>query len=228
MSRTSTLAPLLLAAAGALASVAAASGRAAGQEVVPLARSDLTRMLEGDTYTPEEVARMIRRACVGFRLSDDDLRHYRELGATGEVLDALVTCRGDGDVPGAGAAVRLVLPDSVTARPGDTAVIRGRVERRGRGVPGVPVVLETVVPRASDDPRLTAATSGPGGEIVFRVPAGPSPGRFVLGHRAASVTVAGSPRVEIVVRPGTPPPKAVERRSPVPGSGGGIREGRGP
>lgn len=226
MSRTSTIAPLLLAAAGVLVSLAAASGRAGGQDVVPFTRSDLARMLGGDTYTSGEVARMIRRACIGFRLSDDDLRRYRELGATGEVLDALVTCREEGDVPGGGAAVRLILPDSVTARPGDTAVVRGRVERSGRGVSGVPVVLETVVPRVSDDPRLTAATSGPEGEIVFRVPAGPSPGRFVLGHRAASVTVTGSPRVEMVVRPG--PLRDGGLRSAGAGSPGEVRRIRGP
>lgn len=207
------IAPLLLAAAGALASVAATPGRSAGQDVVPLTRSDLSRMLGGDTYTSGEVARMVRRACVGFRLSDDDLRRFRELGATGEVVDALVTCREGDDVPGVGEAARLVFPDSVTARPGDTVVIRGRVERQGRGVPGVSVVLETVVPRVSDGPRLTAATSGPGGEIVFRVPAGPRTGRFVLGHRAASVAVAGSPRVELIVRSG--PLEEGEVRSPV-------------
>lgn len=225
MSRPSTIAPLLLAAAGALVSVAATSGRTAGQDVVPLTRSDLTRMLAGDTYTSGEVARMVRRACVGFRLSDGDLRRFRDLGATGEVMDALVTCREDGD-DDAAATARLVLPDSVTARAGDTAVVRGRVERRGRGVSGVPVVLETVAPRVSDDPRLTAATSGPGGEIVFRVPTGPSPGRFVLGHRAASVAVAGSPRVEIVVRPG--PVREGEVRPSVPEPDGGLRRIRGP
>lgn len=77
MSRPSTIAPLLLAAAGALVSVAATFGRTAGQDVVPLTRSDLTRMLEGDTYTSGEVARMVRRVCVGFRLSDGDLRRIR-------------------------------------------------------------------------------------------------------------------------------------------------------
>lgn len=198
----------LLAAAGVLALAAAAPAPTAAQDAVPLARGDLVRMLEGGTYTLDEVARMIRRACLAFRLTGDDLRRFRELGATEEVVDALVACRERG--PAADGALRLVLPDSAAAPAGDTAVVRGRVERNGRGVPDVPVVLETVDPSSPGDRRLAAAISGPGGRIVFRVPTGPSSGRFVLGPRAASVAIADSPRVELVVRPG--PPRGVDVR----------------
>lgn len=208
MSRASTIAPLLLAAAGALVSVAATSGRTAGQDVVPLTRSDLIRILEGDTYTPDEAARMVRRACVDFRPSDDDLRRFRELGATGEVVDALVGCRReeDGDesaeAPAPEPAVGLVLPDDVTARVGDTVRVRGRVEREGRGAHGVPIMLESEGAGESGARRVVAATSGPDGTIVFPVPAGLTSGRITFRPRAQAASLAGDPRMELIVRPG--------------------------
>lgn len=207
MPRASTITRfLLLATAGALASVAAPTVRAAAQEPVPLTRSDLTRMLEGTTYTPGEVVEMVRRACLGFRLSDDDLRRFRELGATGEVVDALVACREDesadedGDAPA--PPVSLVLPDSVTARVGDTVQVRGRVEREGEGAGGVPIMLESEGSGDSGARRVTAATSGPDGTIVFPVSAGLESGRIVFLPRAPAASLAGAPRMELIVRPG--------------------------
>lgn len=208
MSRASTLAPLLLAAAGALVTVAATPVRTAGQDAVPLTRSDLIRILEGDTYTPDEAARMVRRACVDFRPSDDDLRRFRELGATGEVVDALVGCRqeedGDepADAPAPEPAVDLLLPDSVTARVGDTVRVRGRVEREGKGAHGVPIMLESEGAGESGARRVAAATSGPDGTIVFPVPAGLTSGRITFFPRAQAASLAGDPRMEMIVRPG--------------------------
>lgn len=208
MPRASTITPLLLAVAGTFASVAAPTGRAAAQEPVPLTRSDLTRMLEGTTYTPDEVAGMVRRVCLGFRLSDDDLRRFRELGATGEVVDALVACRedenadGDGDAPAPGPSVSLILPDSVTARVGDTVRVRGRVERGDGAAGGVPIMLESEGSGDSGTRRVATATSRPDGAIVFHLPAGLRSGRITFLPRAPAASLAGSPRMELIVRPG--------------------------
>lgn len=188
--------------ASLLAVAAPAAGQeaepTAGREAVPLSRSDLTRMLAGSTYTPDEVVRMIRRSCLGFRPTGGDLRRFRELGATDDVVSALDGCSEDAP----GERLRLGLPDSVTARAGDTAVVRGRVERGGRGVPGVPVVLEVAGGASPAAERLVAATSEAGGRIAFRIPVGRRPGRRVLRPRAAAVALADLPRVELVVRPG--------------------------
>lgn len=196
----SRAAALLVASLLAVAVPAAGQEEAptAGREAVPLSRDDLTRMLAGSTYTPDEVVRMIRRSCLGFRPTGDDLRRFRELGATDDVVSALDECSEDAP----GERLRLGLPDSVTVRAGDTAVVRGRVERGGRGVPGVPVVLEVAGGSSPAAERLVAATSEAGGWIAFRIPAGRRPGRRVLRPRAAAVPLADLPRVQLVVRPG--------------------------
>lgn len=209
MPRPPTIARLRTAAA-AVAAVLACTFTAplAAQEPVPLSRGDLARMLEGGTYTPDEVAQMVRRACLEFRLTDDDLQRFRASGATEEVVEALLACR---EAPGASEnggnpapsdpSVRLVLPDSVTARAGDTARVWGRVERQGEGAEGVSIVLETGDAGGAGGRRITAATSGPDGTVVLRVPAGPRPGRLDLRARATATSLAGSPGLQLIVRP---------------------------
>jgi hypothetical protein len=76
----------------ALSSFPVAAEAAYGQEVTPLQKSDIVRLLTGGTYTDVEIAGMIGRSCLSFRPTDRDLQNFRTLGASETVMSAVQTC----------------------------------------------------------------------------------------------------------------------------------------
>jgi hypothetical protein len=72
---------------------------------------------------------------------------------------------------------------------------------------GEPAMIErdeTAAPGAGESGarRAVAATSGPDGTIVFPVPAGQTSGRITFLPRAQAGSLAGDPRMELIVRSG--------------------------
>lgn len=85
--------PFLLALA-VLTIVPAHAGGQAGvdRRPTPISRHDLTRMLRSGTYTRDEIAGMIRRACISFVPSATERELYRGLGADRTILSAIDAC----------------------------------------------------------------------------------------------------------------------------------------
>jgi tetratricopeptide (TPR) repeat protein len=99
----------------ALSSFPVAAEAAYGQEVTPLQKSDIVRLLTGGTYTDVEIAGMIGRSCLSFRPTDRDLQNFRTLGASETVMNAVQTC----------AARDPVLPAETRAQPAEAVTPTG-------------------------------------------------------------------------------------------------------
>jgi hypothetical protein len=91
----SILAAVLLQTLSSLPGVAVS---ARGQEVTPLQKSDIVRLLTGGTYSDSEIAGMIGRSCLSFRPTDRDLQNFRTLGASETVMSAVQACSAQGPV----------------------------------------------------------------------------------------------------------------------------------
>lgn len=95
--RRSVRRTVLVALAFVAPAVAPAAPAAAQEEDAALYKSDLVRLLTGRAHTQEELARLVRRRCLGFEPTDRDLRNFRMLGAGAAVLEAIRGCaEGEG------------------------------------------------------------------------------------------------------------------------------------
>lgn len=70
----------------------AAPAVGAAQEPAPLVKSEVVRLLVSDTYGPEERLAIVRRSCLTFTPSEEDMEDFRRLGAGPELLDAIRAC----------------------------------------------------------------------------------------------------------------------------------------
>ncbi len=72
---------------------AAAIGQESGEgRPTPISKRDLTRMLVNGTYARDEIAGMIRRACLSFVPTATERELFRGLGAERSVLSAIDGC----------------------------------------------------------------------------------------------------------------------------------------
>jgi hypothetical protein len=76
----------------AIVPAAAIGQETEGRRPAPISKRDLTRMLVGDTYERDEIAGMIRRACLSFVPTVTERELFRGLGAEGSVLSAIDGC----------------------------------------------------------------------------------------------------------------------------------------
>jgi len=65
-----------------------------------LLKSDLVRMMTGNSYTPEEVLQIVRMNCVGFAPSDRDRKDLARLFDGDDLLDEIDRCRETGHSEG--------------------------------------------------------------------------------------------------------------------------------
>lgn len=87
--RAGRLAVVLLAAAAVLVAAPAA---VPAQEATPLVKSEVVRLLVTDTYTAEERRQIVRRSCLTFSPTEEDLDDFRRLGASEELLEIIREC----------------------------------------------------------------------------------------------------------------------------------------
>lgn len=146
---TPSRAPTLVALAAAAAATFAAPGAAAAQEADPLVKSEVVRLLVTDTYRPEERRQIVRRSCLTFSPTEEDLDDFRRLGASEELLEIIRECAaGQADnpeVPPAPGQVSVSAP--AVLEPSDT----GGVSLLG--LPEFDTVLEE--PRVRPPPRVS-------------------------------------------------------------------------
>ncbi len=112
-SRVSSLLALSVAAAATFA----APGAVPAQEADPLVKSEVVRLLVTDTYGPEERREIVRRSCLTFSPTAEDLEDFRRLGAGEELLEIIRECAAGGD-GGAGQADAPQIPPA----PGQVSV----------------------------------------------------------------------------------------------------------
>jgi len=77
-----------------------APGTAYSQSDRSLLKSDLVRMMTGDSYTAEEVLQIVRMNCVGFAPSDRDRKDLARLFDGDDLLDEIDRCRESGHFAG--------------------------------------------------------------------------------------------------------------------------------
>lgn len=164
---TASRVPCLLALAAAAAATLAAPGAVPAQEADPLVKSEVVRLLVTDTYGPEERRQIVRRSCLTFSPTAEDLEDFRRLGAGEELLGIIRDCDA-GEEDGAGQAEGPAVPPapgqvSVSAPaalyPSDT----GGVSLLA--LPGFDTVLEErrvrLPPRPSDRENFLATVEVP-------------------------------------------------------------------
>lgn len=157
----------LVALAAVVAATLAAPGAVAGQEADPLVKSEVVRLLVSDTYGPEERRQIVRRSCLTFSPTEEDLEDFRRLGASEGLLEVIRECdvRGDGgadpadspEIPPAPGQVSVSVP--AVLEPSDT----GEVSLLGL-MEFDPVLEEPRVrppPRASDRENFLANVEVP-------------------------------------------------------------------
>lgn len=98
----------------ALAALAFGPAEAGAQEAAPLVKSEVVRLLVSDTYGPEERRQIVRRSCLTFVPSEEDMEDFRRLGAGPELLEVIRQCSRRERSSGGGVQV----PEP----PGDVAV----------------------------------------------------------------------------------------------------------
>lgn len=170
------------------------------QEVVPLTKSDLTRMVVRGTYSPEEMERIVRRSCLSFAPTDRDMDDLRRLGASDRMLDAVDSCR-----QGAVLTARLSSPE-VTALTGNVAEVGVEVLRGERPAGGVLVRLAGSGDLQGAGEADVSAVTDRFGRATLRIPAAGTPDRYLLQLRADGEQLEGQTTVVLQVRPTTPPP----------------------
>lgn len=182
---------------------------ASAQEATPLTRDDLVRMLDGTTYTPDEVAEIVQRSCVSFEPTGADYERFRELGANQAVVDAVRGCVED-EEGGAGQAEGLevvqltVSDDSLVGSVGDTLQLTATVGQEGNPREGVRLVLrDTSSAGLGTALDLDGETDGQG-RVTFSVPTGEQPRELDLRVFASGVWLEGDNEVVLQVSPGAP------------------------
>lgn len=181
----------------------AAPGGAAGQEPTPLDRQDVERLVTGDTYTQAEVAEIVRRSCLAFRPTSDELERFRDLGASEAVLEAIRGCAAAEEEATLETLELSLSTDSLTAVVASPATIGVRVARDGRGRPGVSLVLDGSDRLPGVDERLEVRTDS-AGRAAFRLPVGTTPGSYSFSVLARGFWLGGANRVTLRVLPGEP------------------------
>lgn len=169
------------------------------QQAAPLQKSDLIRLLTGQTYTKAEVAGIVRRSCLTFTPTERDRTDLRSLGADQAVLDAIDDC-----VRRAARLELRVRRRSLSASAGSSADLTAIVSRGGAPESGVRVVLEGsgAVPNGAGEDL--ALRTGADGRATFSVPAGTAAGTYDLRVTIPDVSGAGSVNVQLRTSPAAP------------------------
>lgn len=193
---------LTAAATIALLVLAAAAGEA--QQAEPLERAEVERLLTGDTYTQAEVADIVRRSCLIFRPTSEDLERFRSLGASEGVLDAIRSCGAEEGAAATPEVLDLTVVDaSLEAPAGGSAQLRLRVDREGRPAANVPLVLDGSDSLPGVEQRLEVRSDS-AGTATLRFPAGSKPATYALRVLSRGYWLNGANEVTLRVVAGAP------------------------
>ncbi len=170
---------------------------ALAQQRVPLQKSDLIRLLSGETYSKSEVAAIIRQNCLTFTSSERDRADMQALGATAEVIEAIVNCEQQANsVSLALSALSLVAPAG-----GQTRFVVD-LTRGGLPVSGASVQLvgSGRVPGGAGADLVVRSNEA--GRAEFQVPAGTAANTYTLTVVVSGETTLGASTVTLQTQPG--------------------------
>lgn len=213
-------------------SFAALALPARAQAPTPLRKSDLVALLAGRTYSPAEVAAIVRRSCLAFEPTERDLQDLRALGATEEILREMDRCQQRETDAGAVEAAptprpprlapALVVPNAIErVQAGDTARLTVYVRRGDAPVQGTLLAL-LAGDAAADTLRRTtpSARTGANGGATLVFPVTTTAGAYRLVISApGSETVRAPLQLEVTA---AAPAAAVVSPNPL-----ALVEGRG-
>jgi tetratricopeptide (TPR) repeat protein len=206
----------------ALSGFPVAAEAAYGQEVTPLQKSDIVRLLTGGTYTDAEIAGMIGRSCLSFRPTDRDLQNFRTLGASETVMNAVQTCaardpilpaetRGQpaeavtptGTPPGAvapaagsGEVTLFLSPRRVEVDLGEAVTITAELTYGATAARGIQLELREALD-GSPGTLLESAATDQNGVASFRIPPATEAGTRRFMVVSAGRTLQGLSLVEV-------------------------------
>ena len=107
----------LLVAGTAWVALSSAPRPAAAQSEGSLLKSDLVRMMTGDSYSAEEVLQIVRMNCVGFQPSDRDRKDLSRLFDGDALINEIDRCRQVGQADGYRRGVPVARTASAVAVP---------------------------------------------------------------------------------------------------------------
>jgi thioredoxin-like negative regulator of GroEL len=170
----------------------------AAQQVEPLQKSDIIRLLTGTTYTKAEVAGIVRQSCLSFSPTERDRADFQSLGADDAVMSAIDGCTRQP----AGAEVQLSMDRRIfSASVGDTVRIPATVTRSGSGVSGLRLRLVGSAAIRGGAGSDAVEFSDAAGSVSFEVPVGTSAATYNMtvdadvalgGPRAVTLRVSGA------------------------------------
>ena len=176
----------------------------------PLSRSDLTRLLSGETYTRPEVVAIVQRSCLSFVPSARDRDDLRRLGADATIFAAIDACTSPPAAaapPAPPARTPLLISLStqrLAARVGGaatlTVALRGAQGPRG----GVQLALRGTENIPGGPASTLRETTDTRGEARFRVPAGTAATRHSFQVTAVGEPLTGPVGVVFDVVAGSP------------------------
>ncbi len=193
----------------ALALAILGPGVARAQQAEPLSKSDVVRLLAEPTYSADEVTAIVRRSCLNFKPTADDMSDFQRLGATEATLSAIRQCAASGPrrtqpSPAAAAARLEISPDTVTARVGEPVAFSARVLAGDRPVTGLTLVAVGSGQIPGGAVSDIAAVTNSSGTADFRMTAGRTPGDYPMHLQAVGRTVGGAASVLLRVSAGAP------------------------
>jgi TonB family protein len=112
---------ILLVVGTAWAAVSASPRPAAAQAEGTLLKSDLVRMMTGDSYSADEVLQIVRMNCVGFQPSDRDRKDLSRLFDGDALVNEIDRCREVGQAEGYRRGVPVARTASSVALPAEPA-----------------------------------------------------------------------------------------------------------
>lgn len=167
------------------------------QAPTPLTKTELVRLLSSGTYSPPELAELVRRNCLTFEPTARDRADLVSLGAGEGVLAAIDSCRQE-------PLFISLSSDFLTVPAGGTGWVQARARKGSRPVPGLRLQLNGIPAAGGNavvgvtDARGEAGLSFPVGRTArtFRVP--------VVVEGAGSDEIESSPTLTVRVVPGAP------------------------
>jgi hypothetical protein len=190
------VAALVIALAGAVV-----SGAAQSQPPRPLSKSDLVRLLSGNTLGKDEITAILRKNCTTFTPSERDRVDLRAVGADEAMLRAIANCRRAAD-----ALLVRVPAEEIAGAAGGEATVRVEV-RRGNGAPapGLALVLAGSGSIPGGAGKDAEATTDERGMAVFAVALGSAVASYTLTVATASGdALGGRTSVSVAARPAGP------------------------
>ena len=189
---------------------AAATGQESGERrPTPISKRDLTRMLVSGTYQRDEIAGMVRRACLSFVPTATERELFRGLGAERSVLSAIDGCFSP---PTPLRAQTSEQSAQTFEQPAKLSELPAQPSEQPPATFASPVLSASSEVRPEDGPPEAQArdeSSRPDSPSQQPSPQGPPAGEPAVEERVSRPTPLPEPEAEVETPAPTPIPEAL-------------------